>query len=44
MDALYQFKQQGYVEKLKSQITSGSMPSDHQKLISFLFDQIVHMQ
>jgi hypothetical protein len=39
MDALEQFKREGYVKKLKTSITSGSMPSDHQELLDFLFDQ-----
>ena len=39
MDALEQFKREGYVEKLKTSITSESTPSDNQELLDFLFDQ-----
>jgi hypothetical protein len=40
MDALEQLKREGnYVKKLKTSITSETMPSDHQELLDFLFDQ-----
>ncbi|KAF8348713.1 hypothetical protein F5887DRAFT_1280464 [Amanita rubescens] len=41
MDALEQFKRQNHVEKLKTQITSESIPTDHKKLIKFLYLQII---
>ena len=43
MDAFEQFKSDGYVEKLKAQITSTSVPSRHQDLLEFLYNQIIHM-
>lgn len=39
-NALNQFKEQGYTKKLKSQITSDSMPADIPELIVFLYYQI----
>ena len=39
MDALEQLKQEGNVKKLKTSITSETLPSDHQELLDFLFDQ-----
>ncbi len=41
MDALEQFKRQNHVEKLKTQITSESIPSNHKELITFLYFQII---
>jgi len=41
MDALEQFKRQNHVEKLKTQITSESIPTDHKELINFLYLQII---
>jgi hypothetical protein len=43
MDAIEQFKSHGYVEKLKAQITSTSLPPEHQDLIQFLHNQIIHI-
>jgi len=43
MEALEQFKREGYVEKLKACITSESLPSNHQDLLGFLYDQITHI-
>lgn len=43
MDALEQFKKQGYVEKLKNCISPASLPSDTDGLIMFLYDQIIHL-
>jgi hypothetical protein len=43
MDALDQFKREGYVEKLKTCITSVSFPSDHQDLSGFLYDLIAQI-
>ncbi|KAF8686821.1 hypothetical protein AX14_003780, partial [Amanita brunnescens Koide BX004] len=42
MDALEQFKNHGYAEKLKTQITSLSIPHGHKDLLAFLYDQIVN--
>ena len=42
MDALEQFKNHGYAEKIKTQITSLSIPHGHKDdLLAFLYDQIV---
>ena len=41
MDTFKQFKRQGYVEKLKLKITSESIPSNHEDLLAFLYDQII---
>lgn len=38
MDVLEQFKSQGYAEKLKTQITSDSIPHEHEDLLAFLHD------
>ena len=43
MDALDQFKREGYVEKLKACITSVSLPSDYQDLHEFLYDLIAQI-
>jgi hypothetical protein len=43
MDALNQFKREGYVKKLKTCITSASLPSDHQDLHKFLYDLIAQI-
>jgi hypothetical protein len=42
-DALDQFKRQNYADKLKSCITSESMPSDQEALSAFLYDKIAHI-
>ena len=42
MDALAKFKRDGHVEKLKTNITSGSLPSDHDDLLAFLYNHITH--
>ena len=42
MDALSQFKRDGYVEKLKIDITSEFLPSDNKDLLAFLYNQIAH--
>jgi len=39
MEASYQFKRGGYVEKLKSCITSDSLPSGYDDLVPFMFAQ-----
>jgi hypothetical protein len=43
LGALNQFKRDGYVKRLKSCITSESLPSCHQNLSAFLYDQISHI-
>lgn len=43
LDALEQFKKQGYVEKLKNCINPALLPSDPDDLIMFLYDQIIHL-
>jgi hypothetical protein len=40
MNALAQFGREGYVEKLKTSITSESLPSDKEDLLEFLFNEI----
>lgn len=42
-DAFEQLKSRGYVEKLKNQITSTSIPSKHEDLVQFLHNQIIHI-
>ena len=42
-DALNQFKTAGYVEKLKAQITSEAIPTGHDDLVQFLYDQVVNI-
>ena len=41
--ALEEFKRQGYVEKLKTHITPESIPSDKEKVVTFLCDIIIHI-
>lgn len=45
VDAWEQFKQQGYAEKLKTKITSDSVPapSDDEKLVAFLYNMVIHI-
>jgi hypothetical protein len=42
-DALDQFKRQDYTDRLKTCITSESMPSDQEALSTFLYDNIAHI-
>ena len=42
MDALAQFRREGYMEKLKTSITSESLPSDKRDLLKFLYNEIAH--
>jgi hypothetical protein len=42
MEALVKFQRDGHVEKLKTNITSESLPSDHEDLLAFLYNQIAH--
>ncbi len=43
IEALNQFKRQGYEKKLKTSITSKSMPKDDDELLEFLYDLIKHI-
>jgi hypothetical protein len=43
VEALDQFKRDGYVEKLKTCITSVSLPSNHQDLHGFIYDLIAQI-
>ncbi len=43
MDALDQFKREGYVEKLKTSFTSISLPPNHQDLHGFIYDVIAQI-
>ena len=40
LDALAQFKTEGYVKKLKTSITQESLPSNKYDLLKFLYNQI----
>ena len=42
MDALAKFQRDDHIEKLKTNITSESLPSDHEGLLAFLYNQIAH--
>ena len=43
-DAMEQFKTCGYAEKIKTQITSHSIPlSGDEDLLAFLYDQIINI-
>ena len=42
MDALAKFQRDEHIEKLKTNITSESLPSDHEGLLAFLYNQIAH--
>ncbi|KAF8668517.1 hypothetical protein AX14_006168 [Amanita brunnescens Koide BX004] len=42
MDALAQFTREGYVEKLRTSITSLSLPSDKEDVLAFLYNQATH--
>ena len=42
LGALDQFKTEGYVEKLKTSITSESLPSNKDDLLEFLYNQIAY--
>ena len=44
LDALDQFRAEGYVEKLKTSITSESLPSNKDDLLEFLHNQIACTQ
>ena len=43
MDAFEQFNSVGYVEKLKAQITLALVPTEHQALLEFLYNQSIHI-
>ena len=40
LDALAQFRMEGYVEKLKTSITQESLPSGKADILGFLYNQI----
>ena len=40
LDALAQFKTEGYAQKLKTSITQQSLPSNKDDLLEFLYNQI----
>ena len=40
-DALEEFKRQDYVNKLKAQTTSETIPSNDEDLLAFLYDQVM---
>ena len=42
MDALAQFRRKGYVERLKTSITSESLPSNEDDLLEFLLNKVTH--
>jgi hypothetical protein len=42
-EALALFKRDGYVEKLKANITSEALPSNNQDLLAFMYNQIAHI-
>ena len=42
-EALDQFKQHQLMEKLKTHITSQSMPSEEDQLQAFLYNLIIHI-
>lgn len=41
MDAIQEFKSHGYVERLKAQITSTSVPLEDQDILEFLYNQSI---
>ena len=43
VDALDQFKKEGYVERLKTQITSEAISTEHDDLVQFLYDQVINI-
>jgi hypothetical protein len=44
MDALKEFKRPKYVEMLKIQITSGSIPTGHDELLIYLYNKIINLE
>ena len=42
-EALDQFKKNQYLEKLKTCITSESLPSDNKQLVEFLYNLTIHI-
>ena len=42
-DGFAQFRKEGYVEKLKKNITSESLSSNRGVLVEFLYNQIAHV-
>ena len=43
IDSFHQFMKQGYVEKLKAQITPEALPTEHSALVQFLYDQVINI-
>ncbi|KAF8621788.1 hypothetical protein AX15_007499, partial [Amanita polypyramis BW_CC] len=43
MDAFDQFKRQGHIGKLKAQITSMTLPSNHEELLKFLYEYAIQI-
>ena len=43
MDALGQLEQQGYVTKLKTQITPNTIPSGDKELLEFLYNKAINI-
>jgi hypothetical protein len=43
MDALAQLKSYGYAERLKTWVTSDSIPPGQEGLLAFLYDQIIEI-
>ena len=41
MDAVGQFKEQGYAMKLKAQITPDTIPSSEKELLAFLYNMVI---
>jgi hypothetical protein len=44
MEALDQYKQKGYVQKLKTEITFDFMQSGHKDLVTLLYKQVIDLQ
>ena len=42
-EALNKYKQNGYVQKLKTDITADFMDSGHQDLVTLFYDQVTHL-
>jgi hypothetical protein len=43
MEALDQYNQKGYIQKLKTDITSDLIQSTHQECVALLYMQVTHM-
>ena len=42
-EAMDQYKQKGHVQKLKTDITPNSMHCDHHNFVTFLYEQVTHI-